>query len=778
MKAIRYTLYGIGALLVLLVLGAVVFVMTFNPNKYKPEIERLVKEKTGRTLNLKGDLQVALWPALGAKVNGVTLSERGSDQQFLALDSAHASVAVMPLLHGQAIVDGIRISGLKANVVKEKDGKFNFSDLMEPQPTSEPKPQGKEESKQQAQKKAEARKEQSGQAVAFDIGSIQIDRSAVTYTDKASGQEIAVSDLKLSTGKIAEKADGKLSLAGAVKGKNPDVDVKLDVSGGYKFDLAAKSFAVSKLDAKVTGAAAGITNLNINAKGDVSANPDKNEYKVNGLALDVKGVQDKQNLEAHIAAPELLIAANSAKGAAVTAALKLTEGQRNIDAQLKLSGVEGSAKSLSIPQLQAEIAMADPALPQKNVKIPVSGSIRADLEKQTANADLQSKFDESNIQAKLGLAKFSPPAYQFDVNVDKLNLDRYSTKQQPAQKPVSTPTEEGKAPQSGGNAGQPAPTAQKKEEDSPVDLSFLKGLNANGRLQVGQLQTNGLKLANVKAEIHAANGRLDVAPHSANLYEGSVSGAITAMADGRVALKENLNGVSVGPLLRDAAQKDVLEGKGNVVLDVNTAGKSVNAMKKALAGNARVQLKDGAIKGINLAEVFRKAKSALGTSEQRAQAAQTEKTDFSELNATFKIQNGVAHNDDLDVKSPLFRVGGAGNIDIGNSTIDYTTKATVVATTQGQGGADLAQLSGVTVPVRLVGPFDALSYKVDYAAAATNLAKTKAGEKIKGALEERLGIKKPSGDQQQSGQGSSAQQAPSSDPRDQVKEKLKGLFGR
>src|SRR5207253_2450067 len=288
------------------------------------------------------------------------------------------------------------------------------------------------------------------------------------------------------------------------------------------------------------------------------------------------------------------------------------------------------------------------SLPQKNVKIPITGSLKADLEKQTANADLSAKFDESNIQAKLGLVKFSPPAYQFDVNVDKLNLDRYT--KQPEKKPVSAPTEEGKAP---APAPKPAPTAQKKDEDSPVDLSFLKGLNANGRLQVGALQANGLKLANVKAEVHAANGRLDVAPHSANLYEGAVSGAITAMADGRVAVKENLTGVAVGPLLRDVAQKDVLEGKGNVALDVNTSGKSVNALKKALAGNARVQLKDGAIKGINLAEVFRKAKSALGSQEARAQAAQTQQTDFSELNATFKIQNGVAHNEDLDVKSPL-----------------------------------------------------------------------------------------------------------------------------
>ncbi|MBV9188853.1 MAG: AsmA family protein [Betaproteobacteria bacterium] len=769
MKAIRISLYVIAGLVVLLVLGVAVFAMTFNPNRYKPEIEKLVKDKTGRTLTLKGDLQLAFWPALGAKVNGVTLSEHGSDQQFIAVDSAHASVALLPLLHGQAIVDGINVSGLKATVIKEKDGRFNFSDLMEQTPTEA---KGKQESKEQAQKKADQRQAQGGQAVAFDIGSVQIDRSAVTYIDQGSGQEIAVSDLKLSTGKIAEKADGKLELKAAVKAKNPEADVKVDVSGGYKFDLPAKAFAISKLDAKLSGAAAGITGLNVNAKGDVSANPDKNEYKVKGLALDVKGVQDKQNLEAHIAAPELEIAADKAKGAAVTANLSMKDAVREVQAALKLSGVEGSAKSLTIPQLQADLTVNDPSLPQKDIKIPVSGSIRADLEKQTANADLTSKFDESNIQAKLGLAKFSPPAYNFEIAVDKLNLDRY-TKQQ--KKPVSTPTEEGKAPPSGSQ--QPAPTAQKKDEDTPVDLAFLKGLNANGRLQVGQLQANGLKLANVKAEVHAANGKLDVAPHSANLYDGSISGTITATADGHVAVKENLNSVAVGPLLRDVAQKDVLEGKGNVMLDMNTAGKSVNGMKKALAGNARVQLKDGAIKGINLAEVFRKAKSALGSQEQRAQAAQAEKTDFSEMNATFKIQNGVAHNDDLDVKSPLFRIGGAGDIDLGNSKIDYTTKATVVATTQGQGGADLAQLSGVTVPVRLVGPFDALSYKVDYAAAATNLAKTKAGEKVKGALEERLGIKKPSGDQQ-SGQGSSSQQAPSRDPRDEVKDKLKGLFGR
>jgi AsmA protein len=762
MKAIRYTLYAIAGLLVLLVLGGVIFAMTFDPNRYKGQIEDLVKEKTGRTLDLKGKLEVAFWPALGARVNGVSLSERDGREPFLSLDSAHASVAVMPLLHGQAVVDGIRVSGLKASIVKEKDGTFNFSDLLEPKSADKEAGDAKGRQKQAA-KKAEQRKDQGGQAVAFDIASIQVERSSVSYVDKASGQEIALSDLDLSTGRIAERADGKLSLKVSAKGKNPDVDAKVDASGSYKFDLAAKSFEVSKLDAKVTGAAAGITNLDLKAKGDVAANPEKNEYRIKGFALDVKGVKEKQNLEAHIAAPELVVAADKARGGAVTAYLSLREAAREVQAKLKLSGVEGSAKALSIPQLSADISMNEPGKPA--VKIPVNGSLKADLEKQTANADLSARFDESSIQAKLGLARFSPPAYRFDVNVDRINLDRYTGTQE--KKPAASAPAEKKSPE------KPAPEAQKKPaEDTPVDLSFLKGLDAQGRLQFGALQVKGLKLANVKAEVRAADGQLDL-PHAANLYEGSVAGALTARADGRVLLKDSLNGVQVGPLLRDFAQKDTLEGKGNISLDVNTSGKSVNALKKALAGNARVQLKDGAIKGINLAEVFRKAKSALGAQSARQEASKAQQTDFSELNATFTIKNGVAHNEDLDVKSPLFRLTGKGDIDIGNSSIDYVTRASVVATTQGQGGADLAQLSGLTVPVRLHGPFDAMAYDVDYSGAATEFAKSKAGEKIKDKLSERLGLKKPGAQAQpegQSGQGSTT--------RDQALDKLKGLLGR
>ena len=769
MKAIRYSIYAIVGLVVLLAGAVAVFVMTFDPNKYKGQIAQLVKDKTGRTLALQGNLEVAVWPALGAKVAGVTLSEANGKDQFLALDSAHVSVAVMPLLHGEAIVDKIRISGLKARIVKEKDGTFNFSDLLEPKGGEQPSPQGKE-AKAPPKKEEPKKTGEQKQAMGFDIAGIELDKSAITYIDHQSGQEIALANVKLSTGRIAEKADGKLELKADAKGKNPDVDAKIDVSGGYDFDLKAKAFAVSKLDAKVTGAAVGITNLNLNAKGDIAASPDKNEYRVKGFVLDVKGVKEKQNLEAHVAAPELVVAADKAKGGAITAELKMKEGDRDIAAALKLAGVEGSAKALVIPQLNADVTMTGPDLPNKRVQIPINGSLRADLEKETMNADLASKFDESTIQAKLGLAKFSPPSYLFDINVDKLNLDRYTgDEKKAAATPKPAPPTEGKAPE------KPAPTAQKKDDDSPVDLSFLKGLNANGKLQFGALQVKGLKLANVKADVKAANGRLDVAPHSANLYEGSISGAIAAQADGRVMVKETLNGVAIGPLLRDFAQKDILEGKGTLAMDVTAAGATVNQMKKSLGGSARLALKDGAIKGINIAETIRKAKSALGSQEARAQARETQQTDFSEMTASFNIKNGVAHNEDLDVKSPLVRVGGRGDIDIGNGTLDYTTKATVVASAKGQGGADVDQLAGLTVPVHLTGPFDILKYDVNYAAVAQDALKSKVGERVKSKIEERLGINKPQAEQP-SGQGGTAQQQP--DRRQETIDKLKGLFGR
>jgi AsmA protein len=106
--------------------------------------------------------------------------------------------------------------------------------------------------------------------------------------------------------------------------------------------------------------------------------------------------------------------------------------------------------------------------------------------------------------------------------------------------------------------------------------------------------------------------------------------------------------------------------------------------------------------------------------------------------ASFVIRNGVAHNDDLSAKSPLMRLAGSGDVDIGAGSIDYLIKASVVATSSGQGGKDLAELRGVTVPVKVSGPLDAPRFRADLRAAAGDAVKQRAEEKLKEHAQDRL----------------------------------------
>ena len=560
-KPVKYLGLALGAVVALLAAVVLVFALSFDPNRYKDDIERMARERTGRTLKLQGELKLAFFPSLGASVGRVTLSERGSNREFVTLQSAHASVKLMPLLYGQVIVDAARVSGLEAQIVRNKDGTYNFSDLLE----------GKGE--KPAAKPARERKDESAPVV-FDIAAVDIDRAAAAYRDTNTGQEISLSDLKLHSGRIAENAQGKIEFATTAKLNQPPLEVKIALQGSY------------------------------------------------GLKPD----------------------------------------------------------SVAI--------------------------------------DFTAKLDQSNIKGKLGMTRTAQPSYHFDLDIDRLDLERYLASSE-------------KKPQA---AKQEAAQREELAKDAAVDLSGLKGMNAQGQLQVGALQVQGLKLSKLKAQLKAAGGRVEISPHSASLYEGELSGALSLDGNAnRIALKETFSNVSVGPLLRDVAHQDRLEGKGNVALDVTAAGATLNTMKRSLAGAAKVHLRDGAIKGIDIAELLRKARAAVG--KQSGQAADgKESTGFSELAASFAIRNGVAHNDDLDIKSPLLRLGGSGDIDIGRSTISYVVKASVVATAKGQGGSERDQLAGLTVPVKLGGPLDAMTYEVDYRAAAGDLAKSKVGDKVKERL--------------------------------------------
>lgn len=357
--------------------------------------------------------------------------------------------------------------------------------------------------------------------------------------------------------------------------------------------------------------------------------------------------------------------------------------------------------------------------------------LNADGEKLHLNP-VSAKVDDSQINANLGVSQFSQPVFNFNVDIDKLDADRYITKSEPA---TAAPT--------------PTKTTQASAE-TPIDLSALKKFNATGTAKIGWLKIANVKTQNVNVGLNAQQGVVNVSPFAANLYQGSMNGALKldARATPVISFKQAMKNISIGPLLVDAINNDMLAGTGSVDVDITTQGATVGALKKALAGNASLNLADGAVKGIDIAGTLRdlKNKANLLKSREAVDADQSKKTDFSELTASFIIKNGVARNDDLAMKAPILRLAkgdSKGEIDIGAEKINYLAKPTIVKSLKGQGGADLDQLSGLSIPIKITGTFSSPKFGMDFAAIGAAIAKSNLLDKVGGekgnAVKELLG---------------------------------------
>jgi AsmA protein len=758
--AVKFVLLPIAAIFVLLAVVVLIFAATFDPNQYKPQIVQAVKDKTGRTLTLAGDIRLAFYPSLGAQIGKASLSERGSDREFAGVDRLRVSVKLLPLLSKQVVVDAVELKGLRANIVKGKDGSTNFDDLTGKPATA---PAGKSDA---------PAKDATGAPVAIDIAKVEIDDASISFTDQAAGTKYELTKLALKTGRIADGVPTNVAFAAHVAANQPKVNADVKANTRLTFRLDQSQYGLEGLEASIKGAVVDVTNLNATAKGDVNANLATGEFAFARLAVAATGKQAGGDLDVKLDAPRLALTKDKVAGEKVTFEAVINTAKNKLNAKAMIPGVEGTfqtfrtgpieatvetqgdgravkarltgaingnleARRFELPKFTADVNVNDPKLPKNPLALAITGAARADLDKESAGVEFVTKLDESNINGKAAVAKFSPLALNFDLNIDQLDADRYLAKSDGKPAPTTADKKGSAAPKGSAGAG-----------GDKIDLSALKDLNVNGAIKVGSLKVHNVKATQVRADVKIANGRLDVNPLSANLYQGTLAGSLSAQAAAMpvFVIKQNLTGVNVGPLLKDGANVDTLEGKGSVVLDLTAHGATADALKKGLNGTAAVNLVDGALKGIDLGAILRNAKNTLRQlrGQQLLPSAKSEKTDFSEAKGTFNIRNGVATNNDLSIKSPLLRVGGDGTIDIGNDQLNYTVKATIVNTSAGQGGKDATDLKGVTVPVRLTGPLGAPQYTVDYGALAAELAKAeldgRQGE-LKTKIEQQLGKK-------------------------------------
>ncbi len=922
-KILKYSLYGIGGLILLVILAIAIISATFNPNDYKQQIIDVVKEKKQRTLKIDGDIKLAFWPKIGANLGKISISDHEKSTEFAAVDGVKVSLALLPLLKKELIVDTVYIDGARANIVKYKDGTTNFDDLL-------------------------SKDEEESEQIKFDIQGVHVTNTAANYLDEASGAKYSIAKLNLTTGRVALAEPLDLNTDFTVTANQPEISANVKVKGNFLADPEKQHFVAKNLDANILGNLVGAKEVNIQANGDIDATLSSREFLIDGLKVTASGLMNGAKLEAMLNAPALKAVKDAVKSEKVTITLSQSKGSDNFKANLILADIKGTPTSLQstgisgdlsgvqgqrtisgkfaspfngnleslifdLPKLVGNLDIKDPALPNGAMKGGFNLSLHTDAKQELANsqfnlaidstklngdlnvasfktphikfnvnadtldlnkllgtkksvektsspasekpADLSAlktlfvdgkvnighiiydkyrlsglnvainadgeklalsglnvKFDDSQIKGNVGISQFSKPLYTFDIDIDSLDMDKYvggasaapskSTESKPADlsalkalnadgslrignlkygktkasniridlkadgqklsvNPFAAKVDDSQINANVGisrfndpiytfnvnidkldadkyitKSDQPA---AKSTGDTPIDLSALKKLNASGEAKIGWLKLANVKTENVNIGLKAADGIATVSPFAANLYQGSMNGLlkVDARATPSITFKQDMKNIAIGPLLVDAINNDMLSGKGTLNVDVTTQGNTVGALKKALNGNAAINLADGAIKGIDVAGTVRDVKSKLNVlkSGSNVDSDKSKKTDFSELTGTFNIKNGVAFNDDLTMKAPILRLAkgdSKGNIDIANEKIDYLAKPTLVATTKGQGGKDVDQLTGIGIPIKITGSFADPKFGMDLAALGTALAKSNLLDKVGG----------------------------------------------
>jgi len=416
-------------------------------------------------------------------------------------------------------------------------------------------------------------------------------------------------------------------------------------------------------------------------------------------------------------------------------------GDLNLHAQMKVAAdlasidlneltINGSLKGENVPAGKMDIALVSQA------KIALSPVV----------ADIKS-LDLDVNGMKLGgtalVALNNKTKVRFDLNANEWDLNPLI----PAPKEGEVATKE------------PAP-----QPEVEPDLSILNTLDVDGKITVAGFKAKGINVGKTTLNVVVKDGTANLAPLSVDLYEGNMVLNASVSHDGgknSYRIDKKLRGVQILPLLKDAADVDLLAGSTEFNLVASGSGLTVSKIKQGLDGKGNFAIRDGALYGINLAQKLRSAKAALGSSASEEE----KKTDFTALTGDFVMNKGVVNNTSLAMEAPFIRLMGKGTADIINELVDYHLKVTFVGTSKGQdGGSDLA---GLAIPLKVTGSFTDPKFGLDTSGAL----KAKLDQQ-KAALKSKLSDAKAKAKALSDAEKEKAKQK----LKDKLKNKLKGLF--
>ncbi len=675
MRAVKWAAYVIGGLIALIALVLIGVLLFVDPNKYRGDIERVVEQKTGRDLTIAGDLKLSVFPWIALETGALSLGDAPGfgPEPFVALKEARVGVRLLPLLRGQVEISTVKLVGARVRLITDAQGRHNWSDLGNTS-TSEPT-------------------DNSSTSVMPTIAGVVVEDASITLEDRQAKTHKVIRDVQLKTGRFASGEPFDLTLE-CIVDQEPAQSVRVKLESTVTADLAHSQYRLDapKIGLVLSGQGYPEKGVPVDVQAQRAAADTKNElYQLEqfrlttnwqGQGLPATGVPialSSSNLQANLQQQTLEIPDLDLQVAGAHLSGRLS-GEDILDAPK----IQGPLKlePLSPREWLPKLGISVPTTRDAEVLKSLSFSGNAAVTKTSAEVhDILLKLDDTTAKGSLGIADFDAKALRFDLNIDRVNADRYLP---PPQVDASKKADE-------------APT--------PIPVEALRTLNARGQLVVQQAIFAGMTFTNLRLGVAARDGKVRFNPSEASMYGGQYHGDIGIDATGaaaRVSLNEHVNGVDFAPLFKDLFKTNRVAGKGTANVVVNGTGRTTDEVLKTMAGTVDFKVLDGALEGADLWYEIRRARALL---RQQAipERSGPARTPFSALTASGTMQNGVLTTKDLNVAMQYLKVTGEGDVNVPASTLDYKLVATVLKIPREGADADAQELVDAQIPVRVTG---------------------------------------------------------------------------
>ncbi len=291
-----------------------------------------------------------------------------------------------------------------------------------------------------------------------------------------------------------------------------------------------------------------------------------------------------------------------------------------------------------------------------------------------------------------------------------------------------------------GESGSDSGTEATGWSTDPIDVSGMNTLDTAVSLKANSLKVGGTTTGPMQVTLTNDRGRAVLEIIKMTAYGGDVSGQFVVNGRSGMSMSGDLKaaGLSMQPLLIDAADYERLVGTGDLKMKFLGSGGSLAEIMTGLSGQGSIAFTDGALIGLDLAGMLRNLDVNY--------VGEGQKTIFKTITGSYVIDGGVLKNEDLRLSGPLVSATGQGDVGMGSRTLDYRVVPVALADSEGAGG--------IKVPLLIRGSWDDPEFKLDLEALAKeklrlneaelkaklDAERKKAEEKAKTKAAEALGV--------------------------------------